>query len=408
MNNATRPDYQPASTFKPLIFAAALEEQAKTQDGQDITADTVYDGTSGRSVKGSSIGFAPPNEDNQDYGDVTVQTAMNKSINSVFAQMGVHVGMDEVLKVAGKLGMDTKGMQAVPAQTLAPWRQPAGDGGHLRDPRQPRSQGHPGRRRLGRAQGQPGRLPEPDRRPGHQSPGGRHGHLGAHRRGQRRGTAEVSVAQAVYRNGQQVAGKTGTSDNNKSAWFTGYTPNLVTSVGLFGEVPKDRKDSGGKVVKQGTQVSLEGRRGRRPCQRWRLPGPDMGGVHLQRDGSAQHVLAGHHPGRGDGAHHHADDQRDADRDAVADPDHLSPHERAAHHQRSADPDVRAPDHPGDDTPDHSDGDPHRPDHTTGPVQPEQPAVTVKKAHQAPHRRRASGDPPVPFCAPHPDRSSRSR
>jgi membrane peptidoglycan carboxypeptidase len=71
----------------------------------------------------------------------------------------------------------------------------------------------------------------------------------------------VSVAQASDRNGQQVAGKTGTSDNNKSAWFTGYTPNLVTSVGLFGEAPKDRKDSAGKTVKQGAQVSLKGAAG---------------------------------------------------------------------------------------------------------------------------------------------------
>jgi membrane peptidoglycan carboxypeptidase len=75
------------------------------------------------------------------------------------------------------------------------------------------------------------------------------------------GTAQLSVAQAVDRNGQQVAGKTGTSDNNKSAWFTGYTPNLVTSVGLFGEVPKDRKNTAGKVIKQGTQVSLRGAAG---------------------------------------------------------------------------------------------------------------------------------------------------
>jgi membrane peptidoglycan carboxypeptidase len=52
------------------------------------------------------------------------------------------------------------------------------------------------------------------------------------------GTAQASVRNNPKRDGQQVAGKTGTSDNNKSAWFTGYTPNLVTSVGLFGEDAK--------------------------------------------------------------------------------------------------------------------------------------------------------------------------
>jgi membrane peptidoglycan carboxypeptidase len=34
-----------------------------------------------------------------------------------------------------------------------------------------------------------------------------------------------------------AAGKTGTTDQNLSAWFVGYTPQLVTSVGLFAEDP---------------------------------------------------------------------------------------------------------------------------------------------------------------------------
>ncbi|WP_270891154.1 penicillin-binding transpeptidase domain-containing protein [Streptomyces sp. DHE17-7] len=79
-----------------------------------------YDGTSKRPVvdQGRKVGFAPPNEDDVDYDDITVQEAMNKSVNSVFAQMGVDVGMDRVMKVAGDLGMNTEGDQAVPAQTL--------------------------------------------------------------------------------------------------------------------------------------------------------------------------------------------------------------------------------------------------------------------------------------------------
>ncbi|MCV2463832.1 penicillin-binding transpeptidase domain-containing protein, partial [Streptomyces sp. ICN988] len=52
------------------------------------------------------------------------------------------------------------------------------------------------------------------------------------------GTAKRSVRENPLRDGQQVAGKTGTSDDNLSAWFTGFTPNLVTSVGLFGEDDK--------------------------------------------------------------------------------------------------------------------------------------------------------------------------
>ncbi|MFJ2827689.1 transglycosylase domain-containing protein [Streptomyces sp. NPDC087263] len=254
INNATRSDYQPASTFKPVILAAALDQNAKTQDDKPITANTIYDGTSGRPVKGSAIAFSPPNEDDQDYGDVTVQTAMNKSINSVFAQMGVDVGMDNVLKVAADLGMDTKGVQAVPAQTLgtmgASPLEMAGmyatldNHGRKVTPAIVASAEHK------------------DRTVKFADPIGEQvisveaadtvtsvltGVVDD-------GTARVSVAQADNRKGQQVAGKTGTSDDNKSAWFTGYTPNLVTSVGLFGEGAPGSKEAS-------KQVSLSGAAG---------------------------------------------------------------------------------------------------------------------------------------------------
>ncbi|MGW1253940.1 transglycosylase domain-containing protein [Streptomyces sp. NPDC002513] len=249
-NNATRGDYQPASTFKPLILAAALEEQATTQDGRAINANTIYDGTSGRPVKGSAIAFSPPNEDGHDYGNITVQTAMNKSVNSVFAQMGVDVGMPEVLKVANSLGMDTKGLPAVPAQTLgsmgASPLEMAGvyatldNHGRKVTPAIIKSAEHKDRTV---------NLPDPvgsqviSRTAADTVTSVLTGVVDD-------GTAQASVQANPARRGQQVAGKTGTSDNNKSAWFTGYTPDLVTSVGLFGE-----------SAKNGAQVGLTGATG---------------------------------------------------------------------------------------------------------------------------------------------------
>ncbi|MFD5516481.1 transglycosylase domain-containing protein [Streptomyces sp. NPDC127066] len=267
-NNATRRDYQAASTFKPLIFAAALADEAKTQSGRPITANTVYDGTNRRPVVGSDIGFAPPNEDEHSYGPVTVQTAMNKSINSVFAQMGVDVGMDEVLDVAGKLGMNTKGIQAVPAQTLGSMgASPLEMAGVYATLDNHGKKVTPAI--VGKAEHKDTtvRMPDPI---GEQV-------ISAEAADTVTsvltgvvddGTAQVSVRNNPARDGQQVAGKTGTSDNNKSAWFTGYTPNLVTSVGLFGEDPKTQNHVS---MKGATGLVLEGGRvngGGYPAKIW--------------------------------------------------------------------------------------------------------------------------------------------
>ncbi|MET7291920.1 transglycosylase domain-containing protein [Streptomyces griseoloalbus] len=240
-NNATRDDYQPASTFKPVILAAAVDQDAETQDGVPITADTIYDGTSKRPVMDGDreVGFAPPNEDDVDYGDVTVQEAMNKSINSVFAQMGIDVGMPEVVEVAGRLGMETEGMEAVPAQTLgsmgASPLEMAGvyatldNHGKKVTPAVVKSVEHKDRRV---------EFPDPigeqviSREAADTVTSVLTGVVDD-------GTARKSVRENPLRDGQQVAGKTGTSDNNKSAWFTGFTPGLVTSVGLFGEDEKN-------------------------------------------------------------------------------------------------------------------------------------------------------------------------
>ncbi|MFJ4710886.1 transglycosylase domain-containing protein [Streptomyces sp. NPDC088785] len=265
-NNATRADYQPASTFKPIILAAALADGATTQAGQQIKASTSYDGTSKRPVEqdGEKVGFAPPNEDDQDYGPVTVQTAMNKSINSVFAQMGIDVGMDKVMETAKQLGMNGDDLKPYAAQTLgtmgASPLEMAGvyatfdNHGKKVTPKIVKSVSYQGRK---------DRLPDAiggqvlDRGVADSVTSVLTGVVDD-------GTAKTSVRDNPARAGQQVAGKTGTSDCNRSAWFTGYTPDLVTSVGLFGEAAGKRTlscDDKKTPVAKGGQVSLTGAAG---------------------------------------------------------------------------------------------------------------------------------------------------
>ncbi|MFI2238903.1 transglycosylase domain-containing protein [Streptomyces chrestomyceticus] len=242
-NNATRADFQPASTFKPLIFASALENHAKTQSGVPITPDTIYDGRNRRPVVNSAKPFAPPNEDEVNYGKISVQQATNNSVNSVFAQMGADVGLDAVKKTAVSLGMDGSRMDVQPAMTLgsmgaSPLQMAAAyatldNHGKKVEPALVAKAQHGA---------QDVELTEP---------------IGS--QVLTRGTADTvtSVLRGVVNDGTaksaiggtdyQAAGKTGTSDDNKSAWFVGYTPKLVTAVGMFGEEAK-----GGK------QVSLKG------------------------------------------------------------------------------------------------------------------------------------------------------
>ncbi|MEV1023850.1 transglycosylase domain-containing protein [Streptomyces sp. NPDC050264] len=256
-NNATRTDYQPASTFKPIILAAALESNAKTQTGQSIKASTIYDGTSGRQVvaDGTKVGFGPPNEDKQSYGPVTVQTAMNKSVNSVFAQMGADVGMDQVMAMAKKLGMDDADLKPYYAQTLGTMgASPLEMAGVYATLDNHGKQVTPQIVKSVTKQGEPVDLPPAI---GEQvlSRGAADSVTSVLTGVVDDGTAKTSVRDNPARDGQKVAGKTGTSDKNRSAWFTGYTPDLVTSVGLFGEGAQD-------TAEKNQQVSMAGAGGR--------------------------------------------------------------------------------------------------------------------------------------------------
>ncbi|MFD6530066.1 transglycosylase domain-containing protein [Streptomyces sp. NPDC060184] len=260
VSNATRRDYQPASTFKPLVLASALENESTTQDGDLIGLNTVYDGTSQRPVVGSTTPFAPQNEDDQDYGDISVQKALNSSVNSVFAQMVVDVGPGKVKKTGLSLGLPDENFPERPAITLGTMNASTWDmagayatldnHGKKVTPFIVKSAEH--RDRTVDAVDGVGKQVISRKSADTVTKA-------------MTGVIDSGSGQAANTTAYEAAGKTGTSENNKAAWFAAYTPELTTVVALYGESPKE---GGGQVSLTGTANSGRANGGGFPARIW--------------------------------------------------------------------------------------------------------------------------------------------
>ncbi|WP_238419302.1 transglycosylase domain-containing protein [Streptomyces taklimakanensis] len=238
VNNATRRDYQAGSTFKPIVYAAALEHRARTRGGDLIGPGTTYDGTSGRTVVGphGPTDWRPENEDDVDYGDIPVTTAMNKSVNAVFAQMGMDVGPEKIKKTATALGLprDTPGMSdALGAVALGTSTPSTLDLAHAYATLA--NHGERVDRTLVKKithNGDPVRLPErrTEQAVSRSSADATTAVL--------RGVVKEGTGTAAQAAGRPAAGKTGTAEEDQAAWFAGYTPELATVVAVMGQDPK--------------------------------------------------------------------------------------------------------------------------------------------------------------------------
>ncbi|WP_433571453.1 transglycosylase domain-containing protein [Streptomyces sp. CA-251247] len=235
VNNATRRDYQVGSTFKPFVFTSAVENGSVNQDDRPITPNTVYDGTDRRTVEGwSGKPYAPENEDGHSYGPITVRTATDKSVNAVYAQMAMDVGPARVKQTAVDLGIpaSTPDLTASPSIALGPATASVLD--MTKAYATLANHGRHGTYTLVQRvtkDGQQVRLPKKSA-----------GQVVSREAADTTTSILQSVVEggtgtAAQSAGRPAAGKTGTAEEDKAAWFAGYTPQLATVVAVMGQDP---------------------------------------------------------------------------------------------------------------------------------------------------------------------------
>ena len=95
VNRGSFARYPPGSTFKVVTAAAGLESGV-------ITPETTIN------APGSIIdeGHELANDFNQDWGDITLDTALTNSVNTWFGQLGQKVGQDKLFSMMEKFGFN--------------------------------------------------------------------------------------------------------------------------------------------------------------------------------------------------------------------------------------------------------------------------------------------------------------
>lgn len=237
-NNAVQGSAQPGSTFKPFTLLGALEK------GHDL--NETYDGNSPRSFgkwKVANFGY-------QSFGTINLTKATAFSVNTVYAELNMEIGPETTAWTAYRAGIGRHGKPGLTEDTVSEVLQ-VNDANVLgTDNVHPvdlatayatiAANGvyHPWHvlETVTNSDGET-RFLATNAYQGEQvfEPELAHGTIHAMEQVVEMKGASGNPARDLDR---PVAGKTGTSNDNVSAWFAGFTPQLVTTVGLF-QIPVD-------------------------------------------------------------------------------------------------------------------------------------------------------------------------
>jgi penicillin-binding protein 1A len=237
-NRAVTAKRQPGSAFKPFVYLTAIES--------GLTPDTVRQDAP-LDVKG----WKPENYSREYFGPVTLTQALAMSLNTVAVRVGLEVGPKNVVRTAHRLGISSKlepnasialGTSEVSMIELVGAYAPFANGGFAASPHVvTRIKTLDGKLLYARQPDQPSQVIEPrnvammDR--------------------MMEETLISGTARKAEIPGWTAAGKTGTSQDFRDAWFIGYTANLVTGVWLGNDdnSPTKKATGGGLPVEVWTR-----------------------------------------------------------------------------------------------------------------------------------------------------------
>jgi membrane peptidoglycan carboxypeptidase len=219
INNATRPFAQAGSTFKTFALAAAAEKE--------VPLNSTWPGNSPTTIKNYTF----ENYGNKSYGTVTLLTATEFSINSAYVTLEDDLGVDSVVDATLRAGIPETtpglnlespdltfvlGTASPSALDVAGSYATFASGGTFAQPTF-----------IDDVKGLNGGLlyERANRTQQAFSPDVAHTVSFALNKVVTNGTGRAALLLE-----RPAAAKTGTTDDNKSAWFTGYTPELATSV----------------------------------------------------------------------------------------------------------------------------------------------------------------------------------
>ncbi len=224
-NRATRAARQPGSLFKPIVYLAAFETEREGRGPRLTPASLIPDEPIAIPAGGGT--WYPKNLDHRFHGAVTVRRALEQSLNVPAVRVAQEVGPDRVVAVAGSLGIRSP-LAAVPSLALGTSEvtlleitsafATLANGGIRVTPTTLATAESPA--------GAPLAAPLPPPAP---AVSAESAFLITHLL---RGVMRDGTGRASERWGLSglAAGKTGTSDGLRDAWFVGYTPDLAVGV----------------------------------------------------------------------------------------------------------------------------------------------------------------------------------